>query len=283
MKHLTIIIGLCIVILFCFVSPVNAECSIVGQWTRTGGIQGTWNYYEDGSATYGNEPGFPGFVGTATWVSNGGGSYTTYWNHGYDDLLRWIGYSNPPDYPNYIDYITMAGDCNSFTLVNNVGDSAGGVRSQPLNCKVEVLKTDVDLPKTKIPADWHTRIFYTNPYGQLETYEGQAGPLVSACSKTGFQTGQKLTAYHVDGSDNYKYYDPRTVKEGADVCGINKCFGDVRDVINNNYNICYNIKGPNSNTVAYTMLSKCGLNPNIYNWWEKPMGWGPFTGKFKQL
>jgi len=124
-----VFIGLCIVIFACFASPVNAECSIVGQWTRTGGIQGTHNYYADGSATYGNEPGFPGWVGTGTWVSNGGGSFTVYWNYGYDELLRWIGYTNPPDYPNYINYDTMAGDCNSYTGVDNLGASFGGIRS----------------------------------------------------------------------------------------------------------------------------------------------------------
>jgi hypothetical protein len=125
------VIGLYIVFFGCFVSTVTADCSVVGQWTRSGGIQGTWNYFANGSATYGDEPGFPGFVGTARWVSNGGGSFTTSWNHGYDDLLRWNGNPNPPDYPNYIDYITIGGDCNTFTGKNKFGESFGGVRSIP--------------------------------------------------------------------------------------------------------------------------------------------------------
>jgi len=123
-----LLIGLIIsTFMVCTVSAAATEpttCSIVGEWTQPGGPSfGTWNYYEGGSVTYGDAPELPGFVGTGTWVSNGGGSYTTYWNFGYDELLRIMGYPNPPYYPNYIEYNTMAGDCNSYTGENNVGDS----------------------------------------------------------------------------------------------------------------------------------------------------------------
>jgi hypothetical protein len=72
--------------------------------------------------------------------------------------------------------------------------------------------------------------------------------------------------------DSPKYSDPKIVAKGKDAYGLNFCFTSVGLQINSQ-NFCYDVLGPNSNTVAYTMLKDCGLKiPKE----SGVIGWGPF-------
>jgi hypothetical protein len=63
------------------------------------------------------------------------------------------------------------------------------------------------------------------------------------------------------------------VEKGAKAFGKDECFNYWGNRINS-VCICYNELGPNSNSVAYTLLKNCGLStPNPWKLW----GWTPIS------
>ena len=113
---LTIALVLGIILIPATISAADGgSCSLTGKWTRTDGDD-IYTFNTDGTATtlhWGSQ------IHNGVWVGNGR-SYTISWEHG------------PRSGEHYIDYATIAPDCNSYGGINNFGDRFNTIRINPL-------------------------------------------------------------------------------------------------------------------------------------------------------
>ncbi len=141
----------------------------------------------------------------------------------------------------------------------------------PTGCKVDVRATHIGGILSSLPI-WHTFVVYTDTAGAEFYFRGGPGgscPKVDAGQYGTITTNNgPYTASTVDWSPGAPSV---TVLSGPTACGRDSCFASQLSRING---LCtpYAPTGPNSNTVAKTLLSKCGVPVN------KPVtvapGWG---------
>jgi hypothetical protein len=134
----------------------------------------------------------------------------------------------------------------------SLGD-ASAHRSAPGTCHVDV--------RSKPVAGVAQHLFVIYAAGRRELY---------------FRGGPRDDGSIVTNHGVYKAgtvdYDPRarsvTVRTGVAACGLDRCFAREAARING-LHIPYKILGPNSNSVARTLLDKCGVPA------KKPVGAAP--------
>lgn len=95
-------------------TPVPIQCSIVGQWVRTGGAD-KYVFYHDGTSMVD----INGESHSGTWVElENSKTYRFYWDFG-----------PSPGQPNYYDdHVVLSSDCNRYTLTNNYGNTVTAIR-----------------------------------------------------------------------------------------------------------------------------------------------------------
>ena len=120
------------------------------------------------------------------------------------------------------------------------------------SCKVEVASYPVNLPILPDVAH-HIFIIYTNASGQEVVYRGGRGSSGEVLAETQAPTDNDLTKLGQSGNPRH------TLLSGPEACGVNICFDEEIERINNT-NTPYCTMGPtNSNAVASTLLQRCGV------------------------
>lgn len=134
-------------------------------------------------------------------------------------------------------------------------------------CQVD-LRANYALPPT--PAR-HMYVIYTDAIGRQSVFRG--GP-ANPPPTTNYGSIVAVDRPYGPGAVDWSTTDPsQIVASGASACGLAVCFSSQVDRINS-LQIPYQPLGPNSNSVAYTILSNCGLpQPS-----QPPFGWAPGWG-----
>ncbi len=159
-----VFIGLCIVLLFCLISPVYATCSMVGEWTQDS-FSGCINiFYPNGTCTQSINPAYYEGSNTGKWLQNGN-TVTVHWN------FKCCGAPQ-----NFIDNTTLSADCNTYSGVNQYGDYYTGSRSPrspdssstllPANPKINEY---TDKATGNWISNWYNKIFnpILNPINKI--------------------------------------------------------------------------------------------------------------------
>jgi hypothetical protein len=132
--------------------------------------------------------------------------------------------------------------------------AAGAAGTGWVACKVEVGATHIGGELESFPV-WHLLVIYTNTSGEYYYRGGPGNPCVPTKPYKGIQGAFGL---YVDRTVDYPAVHRTTAAQGPDVCGKDRCLEtELRRI----HHSCtpYQPFGPNSNTVARTLLSKCGL------------------------
>ena len=164
------------------------------------------------------------------------------------------------------------------TYVSNGEGGSSSVENKN-QCKVEVKATGAavipfgnlyrslgggDLPEaldqvSLVPGAKHLFVVHTDSYGKQTGY--RAGPSVPMPGNWGLI---KVEMGSYTRETLFPDWDPRapsiTVISGSEACDKNLCFRDELDRIGD-AKVPYQALGPNSNSVARTLLEKCGIEP----------------------
>lgn len=152
---------------------------------------------------------------------------------------------------------------------SDAGAGAGGAgAASPANCKVDVRATKITATGS-LPI-YHLFVIYTDPAGDEYYYRGGPG---NRCG--GAPPHYAIATNHgryLPGTVDWAPGAPSTtVATGPAACGKDSCLASEVGRIDGTCTP-YAPLGPNSNTVARTLLSKCGL-PQKKPVWIAP-GWG---------
>jgi len=169
-------------------------------------------------------------------------------------------------------------------------DPGGGIGSAVLrDCRIDVRSSSVAIGLAK-----HLFVIYSD--GSESYYRGGPSKGGGSSASSGSSSGSSgsgsssgssgssgsgpgafgyITTDHgayVPGTVDYDTGAPsKTVMTGSGACGKDSCFVSQLDRIENR-RVTYEALGPNSNSVARTLLDKCGVPAN------KPGGWAPGWG-----
>jgi hypothetical protein len=159
------------------------------------------------------------------------------------------------------------------------GSSGGGAGPTPApdagvsgrSCRIDVRATHIGGALRGAPV-WHLFVVYTDSTGAEYYYRGGPGGSCPGVAPGPYGTISTIGGRYVSGTVDWDPSAPSvTVMSGAGACGKDGCFaGELARIAGTCTS--YNALGPNSNTVAKTLLSKCGVPRN------KPVaiapGWG---------
>jgi hypothetical protein len=139
------------------------------------------------------------------------------------------------------------------------------------SCKVDVRATHIGGFLSHAPV-WHLFIVYTDSIGTDFFFRGGPRGSCVGAAPGGYGTIQSASGPYVPGTVDWDPGAPSvTILSGSSTCGKDTCFSSELSRIDS---LCvpYNPTGPNSNTVARTLLSRCGIPQS------KPVliapGWG---------
>ena len=137
----------------------------------------------------------------------------------------------------------------------------------PKGCRVDVRATHINGSLDSMPV-WHLFVICAQESGDESVYRG--GP--ESHSQNGFGAIVGTTMRYKEGSVDWDPSAPSTmVLSGPQACAAGNCFASELGRIAER-RVPYDPLGPNSNTVASTLLNQCGI-PR-----EKPVtvaiGWG---------
>lgn len=139
------------------------------------------------------------------------------------------------------------------------------------SCKIDVRATHIGGILSGAPI-WHLFIVYTDDTGTEHFFRGGPGGRCSGVAAGSHGTIISTSGRYVAGTIDWDPGAPSvTVLSGAGACGKDVCFASELSRIDGRC-VPYQPTGPNSNTVAKTLLSKCNV-PRV-----KPVsiapGWG---------
>lgn len=172
---------------------------------------------------------------------------------------------------------TISSQIQRFSESNSSGSGGGGgggaapVPGSGASCKIDVRATHIGGILRGAPI-WHLFIVYTDSTGTEFYYRG--GPGGTCPGVDGGSYGIIITndGPYVPGTVDWGPAAPSvTVMSGASACGKDSCFTSELRRIDGTCTP-YSPTGPNSNTVASTLLSNCGV-PRRKPVWIAP-GWG---------
>lgn len=125
-------------------------------------------------------------------------------------------------------------------------------------CKVDVRATHIGGILSGLPI-WHLFIVYTDSTGTEFYYRGGPGGSCSGVSTGGYGTIIGTHGRYVAGTVDWDPSAPSvTVLSGTSACGKDSCFASELSRIDGTCTP-YAPTGPNSNTVASTLLSNCSV------------------------
>lgn len=125
-------------------------------------------------------------------------------------------------------------------------------------CKVDVRATHIGGALGKLPI-WHLFLVYTDTTGTEYFYRGGPGGSCPGVALGGYGTIQSTAGLYDSTSIDWSPGAPSiTTLAGPAACGKNSCFAAELTRIDGTCTP-YSPTGPNSNTVAETLLSKCGV------------------------
>lgn len=131
------------------------------------------------------------------------------------------------------------------------------------NCRIDVRATRIQA--TDPFNIWHLFIVYTNNDGTEYFFRG--GP--DGENADNYGTVRVTSGEYLPGTVDWAPNAPSTtVMIGNNACGMDVCFDRELSRINS-LSVPYKISGPNSNTVARTLLIGCNIPPN------KPVTFAP--------
>lgn len=147
------------------------------------------------------------------------------------------------------------------------GAVAGGGAASPANCRVDVRATHIGGILSGAPI-WHLLVVTTDATGTERYYRGGPGGPGGGPTYGSIITNDGL---YVPGTVDWSPGAPsRTVMSGATACGHDACLtGELRRI--DATGTAYAPTGPNSNTVASTILANCNI-PRAKPVWIAP-GW----------
>jgi hypothetical protein len=154
--------------------------------------------------------------------------------------------------------VSAAPSSSASTRGSSGNRSDGPGPSPGESCKIDVRATHIGGFLAGAPV-WHLFLIYTNGSGREYYFRGGPGGSCPGVAAGGYGTIISTTGAYVAGTVDW---DPRapstTVATGNTACGKDGCFVSELSRIDG---LCtlYAPTGPNSNTVAKTLLSKCGL------------------------
>lgn len=152
----------------------------------------------------------------------------------------------------------------------DAGVADGGLADAgaPPPCRVDVRATHIGGALAGAPV-WHTFIVTRDTAGQEWYFRGGPG---GSCAPGTYGSIMSTTGRYLSGTVDWSPGAPSvTVLDGAAACGKESCFSSELSRIDSTCTP-YGPTGPNSNSVARTLLTKCGV-PG-----QKPVsitpGWG---------
>ena len=148
--------------------------------------------------------------------------------------------------------------------------TAGGLPNNPANCRVDVRATHIGGFLSAFPI-WHTFVVHADETGRESFFRGGPGGSCPGVAGT-YGTIKTDSGDYTPGTIDWDPDAPsETVATGAAACGKKSCLAGEMPRIDATCTP-YKPLGPNSNTVAKTILSNCGLPQ------RKPVliapGWG---------
>jgi hypothetical protein len=159
--------------------------------------------------------------------------------------------------------VSSAGDTGPIPAPTG-GSGGGGT------CKVDVGATHIGGFLSLAPI-WHTLVIYTDTSGNEYFYRAGPGGSCPGVTTGTYGTIQSTSGRYVAGTIDYPASHRTTALTGAAACGKDSCFSSELSRIDGRC-VPYAATGPNSNTVARTLLATCGV-PQV-----KPVsvapGWG---------
>jgi hypothetical protein len=106
------------------------------------------------------------------------------------------------------------------------------------------------------------------------TEGGSQGPPLGSTCVLGTDAIYADTQYYSwDKSAEKIYTTPETLLKGEEAQGKDQCFMRMASKINSQ-SLCYSELGPNSNSVVYTELLKCGIPLKTNKLYSSAQGWG---------
>ena len=142
---------------------------------------------------------------------------------------------------------------------SNGGAGANGPAPAPgASCKIDVRATHIGGILSGLPI-WHLFIVYTDGTGTEYFYRGGPGGSCPGVGAGGYGTIISTSGAYTAGTVDWSPGAPSsTVMSGSGACGKDACFASELSRIDGTCTP-YAPTGPNSNTVAKTLLSNCGV------------------------
>jgi hypothetical protein len=160
--------------------------------------------------------------------------------------------------------------------VSSSSSSGGGGGAGPApapgggSCRVDVAATRIGGILSRAPI-WHLLVVYADSSGTEHFFRGGPGGSCSGVAAGGYGTILGTSGPYVPGTVDYPPIHSTTVLTGSAACGKESCFASELARIDASCTP-YSATGPNSNTVARTLLANCGVPQS------KPVriapGWG---------
>ncbi len=163
--------------------------------------------------------------------------------------------SAPPDAGAPAAGVADAGVADAGVADAGVADGGLADAGAPPPCRVDVRATHIGGALAGAPV-WHTFIVTRDTAGQEWYFRGGPG---GSCAPGTYGAIMSTTGRYLSGTVDWSPGAPSvTVLDGAAACGKESCFASELSRIDSTCTP-YAPTGPNSNSVARTLLTKCGV------------------------